>query len=111
MKKIEAFIQSDKQRDVVNALSKLGIGGLTVTQSLGRGAGERPRIGGEKGDQIPYNSIDTIVTVVDDSQVNSVMTAISNAAHTGAKGDGKIFVSPIDEGMDICTKEKGSKAL
>ncbi len=111
MKRIEAFIQSDKQQVVVDALSKLKIGGLTVTQSLGRGAGERPRIGGEKGDSIPYNAIDIIVTYVDDSQVDEVMTAISSAAHTGAKGDGKIFVSNVDDGIDICTKEKGTKSL
>ena len=111
MKRIEAFIQSDKQQDVVDALSKLKIGGLTVTQSLGKGAGERPRIGGEKGDAIPYNAIDIILTYVDDSQVDEVMTVISDAAYTGAKGDGKIFVSTVDDGMDICTKEKGTKSL
>ena len=110
MKRVEAFIQSDKQKDVVDALTKLGIGGLTVTQSLGRGAGERPVIGG-KEDAIPYNSIDIIVTIVDDSQVDSVMSAITTAAYTGEKGDGKVFISNIEDGIDICTKEKGTKAL
>ena len=111
MKRIDAFIQSDKQKDVVDALTKLGVGGLTVTQSLGRGAGERPRIGGPQGDEIQYNSIDIIVTVVDDSLVDSALNAIANAAHTGDKGDGKIFVTTVDEGMDISSKQKGLKAL
>jgi nitrogen regulatory protein P-II 1 len=111
MKRIEAFIQSDKQQEVVEALSKLKIGGLTVIQCLGRGAGERPRIGGEQGGAIPYNTIDIIVTYVDDPIVDEVMTAISSAAYTGTKGDGKIFVSTVDDGMDICTKEKGTKSL
>ena len=111
MKRIDAFIQSDKQEAVVDALTKLGVGGLTVTQSLGRGAGERPRIGGPKGDEIQYNSIDIIVTVVDDSLVDSALDAIANAAHTGDKGDGKIFVTQIDEAMDITTKQKGTKYL
>ena len=56
MKRIEAFIQSDKQQNVVDALSKLKIGGLTVSQSLGRGAGERPKIGGDKGEEIQHRT-------------------------------------------------------
>ena len=111
MKRIEAVIQSDKQRKVIDVLSKTGIGGLTVTQSLGRGAGERPRIGGPKGDEIQFNSVDTIVTVVDDSQVEQIVSAIANAAYSGTKGDGKIFVTPVDEAIDIFTKKKGSEAL
>ena len=87
MKRIEAIIQSEKQKQVIDILSKSGIGGLTVTQSLGRGAGERPRIGGPKGDEIQFNSVDTIVTVVDDSQVEQIVTAIANAAYSGTKGN------------------------
>jgi nitrogen regulatory protein P-II 1 len=111
MKKIEAVIQNDKQKAVIDALVSQGVGGLTVTRSLGRGAGERPRIGGKKGEEIQYNAVDTIVTVVDDSKVDSVVSAISQAAYSGKKGDGKIFVSTIDNAFDIFTKEKGSKAL
>lgn len=111
MKKIEAIIQSEKQQAVIEALVAQGVGGLTVTRSLGRGAGERPRIGGNKGEEIKYNAIDTIITIVDDSKVDSITSAISNAAYSGKKGDGKIFVSTIDEAIDIFTKEKGTKAL
>lgn len=111
MKRIEAFIQSDKQHDVVQALTKAGVGGLTVTQSLGRGVGERPRIGGEQGTEIQYNSIDIIVTIVKDQQVESIMKIIADAAYTGAKGAGKVFVTPVEEGMDIFTKERGTKSL
>ena len=111
MKKIEAVIQNDKQKAVIDALVSQGVGGLTVTRSLGRGAGERPRIGGKKGEEIQYNAVDTIVTVVDDSKVDSIVSAISKAAYSGSKGDGKIFVSTIDNVFDIFTKEKNSKAL
>ena len=111
MKKIEAVIQNDKQKAVIDALVNQGVGGLTVTRSLGRGSGERPRIGGKKGEEIQYNAVDTIVTVVDDSQVDSIVSAISQAAYSGKKGDGKIFVSTIDNVFDIFTKEKNSKAL
>lgn len=111
MKKIEAVIQNDKQKAVIDALVSQGVGGLTVTRSLGRGSGERPRIGGEKGEEIQYNAVDTIVTVVDDSKVDSIVSTILKAAYSGSKGDGKIFVSPIDNAIDIFTKEKDSKAL
>jgi len=111
MKKIEAVIQNDKQKAVIDALVNQGVGGLTVTRSLGRGSGERPRIGGKKGEEIQYNAVDTIVTVVDDSQVDSIVSAISQAAYSGKKGDGKIFVSTIDNVFDIFTKEKNSKAI
>jgi len=92
MKKIEAVIQNDKQKAVIDALVSQGVGGLTVTRSLGRGAGERPRIGGKKGEEIQYNAVDTIVTVVDDSKVDSIVSAISQAAYSGSKkGMGKFL--------------------
>lgn len=111
MKRIEAIIQSDKQKSVIEAIIGAGSGGVTVTRSLGRGKGERPRIGGAKGEEIQFNAVDTVVTVVDDSKVDSVITAIINAGFSGTKGDGKIFVSPIENIVDIYSKEKGSKAL
>lgn len=111
MKRIEAVIQSDKQKAVIDSMIGAGVGGLTVTRSLGRGVGERPRIGGEKGEEIQYNAVDTVVTVVDDSKVESVLSAILEAGYSGSKGDGKIFVSSIDDIVDIYSKEKGTKAL
>lgn len=111
LKRIEAFIQSERQREVVDALAKEGVVGLVVTQSLGRGSGERPWIGGAKGHRIEYNSIDTIVTIVEDSKVDSVMSAIANAAQMNTEGDGKIFVTNVEDVMDIKTKKRGSNAL
>ncbi len=111
MKRIEAFIQSEKKIEVSDALTKAGVGGFIVTSSLGRGAGERPWVGGSKGRQIEYNAIDTIITVVEDSKVEVVMSTIAKAAYTGTKGDGKIFVTNIENAMDIQTMEKGSNAL
>ena len=111
MKRIEAVIQSDKQKAVIDSLIKVGIGGLTITRSLGRGAGERPRIGGPTGEEIQYNAVDTIITVVDDSKVESVIYAILEAGYSGTKGDGKIFVSNVEDAVDIYSKEKGNNAL
>ena len=106
MKKIEAIVQSEVAKEVVDALSKQGVGGITLVQSLGKGAGDRPWIGGEKGHQVEFNSIDLIITVVDDSKVDSMISAITDVAHTGEKGDGKIFISEISEAYDISTKQK-----
>ncbi len=106
MKKIEALVQSDIAKKVVDEISKQGVGGVTLIQSLGKGAGDRPWIGGEKGHQVEFNSIDLIITVVDDSKVSSIVSIITETAHTGQKGDGKIFVSDVSEAYDISTKEK-----
>jgi len=108
MKRIEAIVQSDVSKQVVRAVRKAGVGGVTLIQSLGQGSGERPEIGGH---QIEFNSTDVIVTVVHDSMVNSIVSIIMDVAHTGEKGDGKIFVSNIEESYDISTKEKSSELI
>ena len=105
MKKIEAIVQSEIAKNVVDAISKQGVGGVTLIQSLGKGAGDRPWIGGEKGHQVEFNSIDLIITEVDDSKVDSIISAIMDTAHTGQKGDGKIFISELSEAYDISTKQ------
>jgi nitrogen regulatory protein P-II 1 len=108
MKRIEAIVQSEVSKQVVRAISQAGVGGVTLIQSLGQGTGERPKIGGH---QIEFNSTDVIVTVIHDSKVDSVIAAIINAAHTGKKGDGKIFVTNVEESYDITTKEKSTELI
>ncbi|HET9009160.1 MAG TPA: P-II family nitrogen regulator [Nitrosarchaeum sp.] len=108
MKRIEAIVQSEVSKQVVKAIRDVGVGGVTLIQSLGQGAGERPEIGGH---QIEFNSTDVIVTVVQDSIVSSVVSAIMDVAHTGEKGDGKIFVSNVEESYDISTKEKSAELI
>lgn len=114
MKRIEAVIRSDRLNNVVTALKEANVGGLTVIQSRGRGAGERPMVEGGRGTtqyMADFNSGNTIITVVDDSKVDSTVSAITDAAHTGVKGDGKIFITNVEETIDIATKEKGSKSI
>ena len=103
MKKVEAIVQSEVSKQVVNAIRKIGVEGATLIQSLGQGEGERPEIGGQ---QIEFNSTDVILTVVPDSKVKEVVSEIIQVAYTGEKSDGKIFVSDIEESYDISTKEK-----
>lgn len=109
MKRVEAVIRADQLSKVVDALKGVGVGGLTISKSQGQGAGERPQVAGSRGTATyiaEYATSNTVLTVVDDSKVDSVVSAIANAASTGKKGDGKIFVSTIDEAMDIATKQK-----
>lgn len=108
MKRIETIVQSEISRQVVRAIRDTGVGGVTLIESLGQGAGERPEIGGR---QIEFNSTDVIITVVNDSEVESVVSAIMDTAHTGQKGDGKIFVSNVEESFDISTKQKSTKKI
>ncbi len=111
MKRIEAFIRDEKLSTVVDALKNIGVGGLTVTKSQGRGAGERPQMRAGRGTSTitaEYNVTDNIITVVDDSKLESAVSAILNAASTSNKGDGKVFVTTVDEAYDIATKQKGN---
>ena len=105
MKRIEVIVQSEVSKQVVRAIRKAGVEGVTLIQSLGQGAGERPEIGGH---QIEFNSTDVIIAVVRDSIVNSVISSIMDVAHTGQKGDGKIFITNVEESYDISTKEKST---
>jgi len=114
MKQIKAFVQRNKLDYVIDAIEKQGIGGLTVIQAQGRGRGERPMVGDPRGTgahKAQFNTLESIVVVVDDSKVDSVVNAIVNAASTSSKGDGKIFITPVEESIDIGTKSRGSDTL
>ena len=109
MKRIDAMIPSIKRSEVIESILKAGAQGVTVVESRGKGAGERPIVGGARGTAryiAGYNRIDTITTVVDDSKLESVVSAIMDATHTGSSGDGIIFVSAVEEVYKIGTKEK-----
>jgi len=114
MKRIEALVPSDKLREVREAIKSSGAGGLLILGGKGQGSGERPEISGGRGTGrhlAEYNTIESIMTVVDDSKAQSVVSAILNAASTGSKGDGKVFVTTVDEAFDIGTKQSGSTVI
>ena len=109
MKRIDAMIPSVKRNAVVDSIINAGAQGVTIVESKGKGAGDRPMVGGARGTAkyiAGYDRIDTITTVVNDSKLDSVVSAIIDVTHTGSKGDGMIFVSTIDEAHKIGTKEK-----
>ena len=112
MKKIEAIIKPFKLDEVKEALSEIGIQGMTVTEVKGFG-----RTGGKKEvyrgsayvvDFVPKVKIEIIVK---DDLVHQVLSTITEAAKTGRIGDGKIFVTSVDEVIRIRTGEKGEDAI
>ncbi len=112
MRKIEAIIKPFKLEEVKEALSAVGIQGLTVTEVKG--------FGRQKGHKELYRGAEYVVEflpkvkleiVVPQEKANDVVTAISKAASTGRIGDGKIFISPVDDAIRIRTGESGDVAL
>jgi nitrogen regulatory protein P-II 1 len=109
MKRIDAMVPTMRRRDVIDSILNAGAKGVTLVESRGKGNGDRPMVGGGRGTAkyiADYNRIDTITTVVDDSKVDSTVSAIMDSAYRGNDGDGMIFVSAIEEAYKIGTKEK-----
>src|SRR5207249_10534159 len=112
MKKIEAIIKPFKLEDVKAALTELGIEGMTVTEvkGFGRQKGHTEIYRGSEYtvDFLPKIKVEIVLA---DSLVESATSAIVKAAKTGKIGDGKIFVSPVEEAVRIRTDETGEKAI
>ncbi|WDI31750.1 P-II family nitrogen regulator [Hyphococcus flavus] len=112
MKKIEAIIKPFKLDDVKEALQEVGLQGMTVTEARG--------FGRQKGHTELYRGAEYVVDflpklkielVVDDNLVERAVETIKGAAHSGRIGDGKIFVSPIEDAVRIRTGERGRDAI
>ncbi|HKW28324.1 MAG TPA: P-II family nitrogen regulator [Verrucomicrobiae bacterium] len=112
MKKIEAVVKPFKLEDVKSALNALGVAGMTVAEVKG--------FGRQKGHTEIYRGSEYVVdflpklkieVVLADSLVSSAVEAIVKAAKTGKIGDGKIFVSPIQDVIRIRTGETGEQAV
>jgi nitrogen regulatory protein PII len=112
MKKIEAIVKPFKLDDVRQALSEIGVTGMTVTEvkGFGRQKGHTEFYRGAEYvvDFLPKVKLD--IAVADDA-VDTVIEAISRAAHTGRIGDGKIFVTSLERVVRIRTAEEGEDAI
>lgn len=112
MKKIEAIIQPFKVDDVKQALRELGIEGMTVIEAKGfgrqKGHTEVYRGSEYTVDLLPKMKIEVVVP---DDSADDVVEAVVASAKTGRIGDGKVFVSNIEEAIRIRTEEKGEKAV
>lgn len=111
MKKVEAIIRPSALRAVLDGLKKVGYPGVTVMEVSGHGK--------QKGITESYRGQSVegllpkllLMTIVDNDQAQEVVDVISKAAKTGEIGDGKIFLSPVDNAFRIRTGEKGDKAI
>jgi nitrogen regulatory protein PII len=112
MKKIEAIIKPFKLEEVKEALAEVGVQGMTVTEvkGFGRQKGHTEIYRGSEYtvDFLPKVKIEI---VVDDAQAESVAAVIVKSANTGKIGDGKVFISTVDQAIRIRTGETGSSAV
>ena len=112
MKKIEAIIREEKLNDVKDALRKIGIVGLNVTDVRGHGRQGGVTLVGRTGtyqvDMLPRVQFNIILS---DHNVEKTIETICDAAATGSIGDGIIFVYPVEDVIRIRTKERGQSAL
>src|SRR2546430_15253122 len=111
MKKVEAIIKPFKLEEVKDALGDVGIEGMTVTEvkGFGRQKGHTEIYRGSEYtvDFLPKIKIELVLP---DDQTETAVEAIVKAAKTGKIGDGKVFITNIDEAVRIRTEEKGEKA-
>jgi len=112
MKKIEAIIKPFKVEEVRDALTELGLQGMTTidVKGFGRQKGHTEIYRGSEY-TVDFLPKIMVLAVVSDGLVESAVSAIIKAAKTGAVGDGKIFVSNIEEAVRIRTEEVGEKAI
>lgn len=112
MKKIEAIIQPHKLEEVKEALKAIGIDGLTITEVRGHGR--------QKGHKEVYRGMEyqvdllpkiKVETVVPDSRLDEVSTALASAAKTGKLGDGKVFIYEVLDAIRIRNDDRGEAAL
>ena len=112
MKKIEAIIKPFKLEEVKDALAELGIEGMTVSEvkGFGRQKGHTEIYRGSEYtvDFLPKIKVEVVLP---DAQVDAAVAAIVKAAKTGKIGDGKVFISLVEEAVRIRTEETGDKAV
>ena len=112
MKKIEAIIKPFKMEDVKEALSEIGVEGMTVSEvkGFGRQKGHTEIYRGSEYtvDFLPKVKFEIVIT---DDRVQKAVDVIVQAAKTGKIGDGKVFVMPIEEAIRIRTEERGEAAI
>lgn len=112
MKKIEAVVRHFKLDEIKNALNSCDVGGMTITEVKGygrqRGHSEMYRGNEYAIDFVPKVKIEV---VVNDEQVDKVIESIMTKAQTGQMGDGKIFVSELNEVIRVRTGETGAEAV
>jgi nitrogen regulatory protein P-II 1 len=112
MKKIEVIIKPEKLEDLREALDSKGFSGMTVTEVKGRGTQKGIKLEWRVGEyNVEFLSKIKLELVISDKKVDEVISIIKQVCKTGNIGDGKIFVSPVEEIIRIRTEETGEKAI
>ena len=112
MKKIEVITRPEKLDDIKDALGRMGINGMTVSEVIGCGL-QKGRKGVFRGQEYTVNLIPKIKIeiVTSDAWVDDIVAKVSEVAQTGEIGDGKIFIYPVESALRIRTGESGEDAI
>ncbi|MFD1415318.1 P-II family nitrogen regulator [Oceanobacillus jeddahense] len=112
MKKVEAIIRPEKFKDLREKLSAIGFDGLTVTEAAGTGK-QKGKIGIYRSTEFEVTLLSKLKVelVISDERLDDIVGHIIDACITGQIGDGKIFISPIEQVIRIRTGESGTKAI
>ncbi len=114
MKRIEAIVPQGRLRQTFDGLKQLGLGGYTYYEAKGRGEAPITSVHTGRGTTRytpAFNVNAVIVLVVRDSMVNTVIDNILNSTSTGLAGEGKMFVSEVDDTIDIGSKTRGEAGI
>jgi nitrogen regulatory protein P-II 1 len=113
VKKIEAIIRPERLERVKDALADAGFMGLNVVNVTGRGAQRGVTYEGRAGERFVVDMLPKVKleAVVRDDQVQKVVDIVVQAARTGNVGDGKIFISPVEDVIRVRTGERGDRAV
>ena len=112
LKKIEAIVREDKVNDVMEALAEIGIVGLNLFEVRGHGRQGGIQLVGRAGTyQVTVLPKIQINIVLSDRNLEDAIETILKAAYTGEPGDGIIFVTPVEDVIRVCTRERGQGAM
>ncbi|MGH9991265.1 MAG: P-II family nitrogen regulator [Nitrososphaera sp.] len=114
MKKIEAVVPSARLDRAFSALKELNLGGITYYDSKGQGQVPRPELHSGRGTgtyRPEFNVNATIVIVLKDSMVTKVVDKLLESTSSGLAGEGKIFISDVDDALDIGSRQRGDAVL
>jgi len=111
LKKIECFIQPSRLDGLRDALVEMGVGGMSVIEARGFGRQRGFSEGEKPADSVRFLPKTKLEIVVEEEQVEEVISLIQRNARTGAIGAGKIFVLPVEDAVRVSTSESGRRAL
>ncbi len=114
MKRVDAIFPTERLFNVNDALKKVGVGGVTIFNTRGRGQIPIQQRSAGRGGGVftpEFNTNSSLMVVIKDSDVDKVVQAILQGASSGLAGEGKVFITDVDEAVDIGSKKRGEQAI